>query len=142
MGDRIPHEGSSLFPEGPLGKERNDCNVAIGDQFRKFFSNKRADRETIMRNKFRMCSQLKHHLWNKLSETLGASCRIAKSDRVRVLIAHIKAPCLRHSEDFMAPCPESGQEFAADIPSAHNHHLVEDACLPRLGDIFLPGVLL
>ena len=62
-----------LFPEGSFCEERDDRNITIGDHVREFFTSERADREAIMRHEFRVRSQLKHHLGNYVSKTLGSS---------------------------------------------------------------------
>lgn len=78
-----------FLPEGPLGEEGHDCNVALRNQMGKFFSNKRPDREAIMGDKFRMGSQLQNHLRNDVVQALVGGRRVTKSNHVRVLRTEI-----------------------------------------------------
>ena len=45
-----------LFPEGQRCEESDDGNVAVGNDMWEFFHCERADRQVVMRHKFRMGS--------------------------------------------------------------------------------------
>ena len=68
---RVPN--SCLFLEGPLGEQRDDPDLAVGNHVRKLCGSERADRETVTRREFRMGPRAKHYLGNNFFLTFAST---------------------------------------------------------------------